>query len=69
MLEQLLALSKSMDKSLKQTTEILRNGQAMLEHDERSLRQQGEILATLKAAIEQRDRLLRESQQNKQDGH
>ena len=60
MLEQLLALSKSMDDSAHAQTKILQNGATLLEQDDKAFARQTQILDTLKAAIAERKVLLQD---------
>jgi hypothetical protein len=53
-LQQLLVISKSVDQSLHNQNEILRNGADLITRDNESLKNQTEILNTLKTAIEER---------------
>jgi hypothetical protein len=75
MLEELLKISKDVDRSLDNQTKlletmetsltnqnnILENGSKNLANDEESLKQQGQILQTLKDAINERRELLKEN--------
>lgn len=59
-LQQLLSISQSMDKSLDNQTEILKNGSAQLKRDEDQFRLQTEILGTLRDAIKERREQLKD---------
>jgi hypothetical protein len=66
-LQQLLQLSRDMDKSLtnqealaRSNTEILKNGADMLSHDQDQFKLQTEILGTLRDAIKERRELMKQ---------
>jgi small-conductance mechanosensitive channel len=68
LLEQLLVISRDMEKALENQTKILENGAEMLNRDEASLKNQGEIILTLKKAIDERRDLLQQNLEEMKKG-
>jgi hypothetical protein len=62
-LQEVLNISKSMDKSLENQTEILKNGTDMLNHDQEQFTLQTQILTTLRDAIKERREQLKQDNQ------